>query len=177
MKLTDNISNLQETVQLLESLNDPEFITEQGLSEDDISVLQHDLMEKIQTYKSEISDYVVYKTKQMQEDKILLAWTEIEIDRLSKLSQTYKTRIGNWMQRIDTILKTCGIDKLETPVCKLSYRKSEAVVLLDWYKFADEYIITKEVTSIDKMKIKEVLKAGGIVEWAILEIRQNLQFK
>jgi len=165
-------------MELLEKLKtDSEFITEQWLTEEDVLEVTKELYSKVNEYKSEISEYVVFKTKQMQEDKILWMWTMAEIERLQELFNGYQKKVNNAITWIDSVMKMCWMEKLETPLCKLSYRKSEAVVFTDEWKIPVEYVVTKESKVIDKMKIKEVLKSWWVVEWAMLEIRQNLQFK
>lgn len=68
-------------------------------------------------------------------------------------------------------------EKWASPKIAFSFRKSEAVAIPDIDKL-DKAFLIKEVTyKADKKAIKEALKAGGEVEGAYLESKNNLQIK
>jgi len=75
-----------------------------------------------------------------------------------------------------TLLKT-ETKELETEVAKLSFRKSEAVSILDDSIIPEEF--TKEIVSVsvDKTAIKKAIKEGRSIDGAELIVKQNLQIK
>ena len=70
-----------------------------------------------------------------------------------------------------------GIDEINTPTLKLSFRKSEAIEILDEDEIAVEFIKVKETKTVDKTKLKAAIKEGRPVAGAKLVINQNLQIK
>lgn len=75
-----------------------------------------------------------------------------------------------WMDRTHT-------DKLETPRCALSIRKSDAVLVDDVSKVPDKYKKTKVDVSVDKTAAKKALKAGEVIPGLGMVFRDNLQVK
>lgn len=77
-----------------------------------------------------------------------------------------------------------GLSKIETPRVKLTFRKSEAVEILDEMAFIeqlqkdgnDQYLSYKAPT-INKIELKAAIKAGAEFIGAALVERQNLQVK
>ena len=68
-------------------------------------------------------------------------------------------------------------EKFATSRMQLSWRKSQAVEIVDEFKIPDDYIKVKYQTQIDKESIKEKLKAGEEIPGAVLVLRQNLTIK
>ena len=68
-------------------------------------------------------------------------------------------------------------EKYDAGRVQLSWRKSQAVEIVDEFKIPDDYIKVKYQTQIDKEAIKEKLKAGEEIPGAILVTRQNLSIK
>ena len=81
-------------------------------------------------------------------------------------------------------MQRMGLNKIETPRVKLSFRKSEAVEIPDELAFIeqlqmegnDQYLTYKAPT-INKTAIKAAIKAGAEFIGAALVERQNLQLK
>lgn len=68
-------------------------------------------------------------------------------------------------------------EKFETAKCKISWRKSESVEILDEEKIPEEYLKTETIKKVHKKAIKEALKAGGEVPGAELREKNNLTIK
>ena len=66
-------------------------------------------------------------------------------------------------------------EKFKTPKVSISYRKSESVEVADVEFLSPEYLKFKP--EADKTKIKEALKAGEVVEGAMLVEKNNIQIK
>ena len=69
MKITESIKSLVDTIHLLQSLEDEAFT--QGISPEDIILIESELKEKLNEYKSEAQSYVEYKLTERMEHVIL----------------------------------------------------------------------------------------------------------
>ena len=67
-------------------------------------------------------------------------------------------------------------DKFRTPRVSISYRKSEAVAILDEEAIPDEFMRYKDPEP-DKTAIKAALKSGQKVEGAALAVNQSIQIR
>ena len=70
-----------------------------------------------------------------------------------------------------------GVEKIETPTLKLSFRKSESVEIIDEKDVPGNFFETKTVSTVSKTKIKEAIKEGQTIPGAQLITKQNLQIK
>ena len=68
-------------------------------------------------------------------------------------------------------------DVIETPKCKLSFRKSTSVQINNEALIPKAFIITKTTETPDKNGIKEAIKSGIKVEGVSLVENKNLQIK
>ena len=177
MKITENIKSLIESIQLLSQLDGPEFITEQWLSEEDRFNIAVELWVIMQSQKEEAKSYVEYKLRERQEQAILAEWTAQEIKRLQELQKSYNNKIEKNEKWIDYVLQTFQIDKMETPIAKLSYRDSQQVTIIDESIIPIQYFTIKETKSLDKTGCKVYLKNGTEIPWLVLKTIKNLQIK
>jgi len=82
-------------------------------------------------------------------------------------------------------MKSIGQDVLETPKCRLSFRKSESLNILDdnalfnSLRDADLGNLAEKVESIkyDKSGIKKAIKSGIVLNGAEIETKSNLQIR
>lgn len=100
-----------------------------------------------------------------------------EIKRLQELKDKSEKRKELFKQRLSEAMIQFGVEKIETPLLKLSFRKSESVEITDENLLPDDYKIEKTTYSPDKTKIKYYIKEGSIVPGAELITKQNLQVK
>jgi len=68
------------------------------------------------------------------------------------------------------------ITEIETDFNKINFRKSTQTIIKD-ESLLDEYKKEKITYTIDKTAIKKDIEAGKEVQWAYLEIINNLQIK
>jgi hypothetical protein len=99
----------------------------------------------------------------------------LEIKRLSDLQKSVLKRADNLEGYISHTMINNGIDKIETDIATISFRKSEAVDILDESMIPEEYKIIKTTKSVDKTEIKKAIKSGLYVTGAELVVRKNLQ--
>ena len=100
-----------------------------------------------------------------------------EIKRLQALKKSYKSNKERLKQYLAYNLEQLWKDKLETELFKFSFRKSEAVEILDEDKIPADYKKQEIVYKIDKTAIKKDLKDWKEVPWTNLKINKNLQIK
>lgn len=102
---------------------------------------------------------------------------EKEIERLN----AKKAHLKSVSESLRGYLKRCmietGTDKIETPLVRLSFRKSERVDILDESKVPEKYWAEKVTRSISKTAIKEDWKAGVGVDGTAIVEEKNLQIK
>ena len=101
----------------------------------------------------------------------------IEQKRLSDISASYGKKIERMLKYIDFLMNTNEIEAAKFPTGSLGYRKSTYVDVIDTTLIPQDYIVTKEVQSVDKEKITIALKDWIEIPWVILWQRKNLQIK
>jgi hypothetical protein len=89
----------------------------------------------------------------------------------SKAAETFETKLSEAMQQF-------GFDKIETPTRKLSFRKSESVVITDetLIPLGLKDFVPATFTPV-KDAIKRAIKSGEEVPGAQLVTKMNLQIK
>lgn len=129
-----------------------------------------DNLENLQLVKEEKLEGCAVVYKELKADAEALA-TEI------KTLQERKNRIlkkQEWLA--DYMAVALNGEKLKTPKCTISYRKSESVELVgELTDVPTEYCRTK--VELDKTAVKKALKAGMGVPGCQLVARNNLQIK
>ena len=113
-----------------------------------------------------------------------------EIERLQKEKKSRENTRTFLKNRVDFFIRKQCINedgfldgeklnkfKLDLPHSKISYRKSENVNVLNTNDIPEEYLKIKTETTIDKQKIKEVIKSGKEVSGCELVTNYNMQVK
>lgn len=102
---------------------------------------------------------------------------DAEIKRLQELKKR-NTKKVEWLEKtISDAMQHFGIDKVESPTLKLSFRKSESIKIINEAQLPDELMTIKTTKVPNKIAIKEAIKRGENVEGAIVDINYNLQIK
>ena len=102
---------------------------------------------------------------------------DAEIKRLSELKKVRQNACERLKSNISHAMHTFGVDKIESPLIKLSFRKSQSVNVADVNSLPSEYKTIKVTESADKMKIKQALLNGEVIEGCEIINSQNLQIK
>lgn len=102
---------------------------------------------------------------------------EREIERLQKLNKSCSKTIDRLKDNIEYAMNTFEVDKIETPLIKISFRKSESVEVEDVNQLPNEYKVIKVTEAADKFKIKDAIKAGINIIGCYLKTNRNLQIK
>jgi hypothetical protein len=102
---------------------------------------------------------------------------DTEIERLNKLRDTRSKAIERLKNNISHAMNLYEIEKIETPLLKLSFRKSESVEISDIKLLDRKFIVVKTSEQADKTAIKNAIKAGELVVGAIIKQNKSLQIK
>lgn len=100
---------------------------------------------------------------------------DTEIERLTKLKSKPQNLAKKLKEKIAGAMKEFEVEKIESDLVKLSFRKSEAVEVFDESLLASLYFNYKP--TIDKTSIKNAIKAGEEVSGARIVTNKNLQIK
>lgn len=103
---------------------------------------------------------------------------DAEIKRLQAIKAAATKRQQWFEHHLAGAMHQFGVEKIDTPTLKISFRKSEAIEIEDESKLPES--VKEEVPAtwkVSKTKIKELIKAGTEVPGASLVTRQNLQIK
>jgi hypothetical protein len=163
MKLFDITSQL---LQLEDALENSEGVEESTLLEAQayLDGLKIERTEKIENCVALLKNWEALETAIKAEETALKARRESLEKR------------ADWLKNYLAYCLEPG-EKLETAKCKISWRKSESIEILDEEKIPDEFFKTEIVKKVDKKAIRDTLKAGGEVEGAELREKNNLIIK
>lgn len=115
--------------------------------------------------------------KAIKTNDATIAWYDYEIKRLQDQKKKYSDTNQSLERMVDKFLQSTCQTSFDTSIAKISYRKSESVSILDESLLNSEYLRVKTTSEPDKIKIKEDIKKWIIVDWATIEVKQNLQIK
>lgn len=177
MWIKETINNLSDAMLLMEQLENPEYLEANRIAPEEVSELKKVAEELVAKSQNEVKPFIERRLRQRQDSMIFSAGLDAEIKRVMELKQAHDRKIASADKQIDYLLKLFKIEKMQTEINELSYRKSEAVILTDEEAIPSEYKKEKLTISVDKTEIKKAIKAGTEVPGAIIETRQNLQIK
>ena len=100
-----------------------------------------------------------------------------EIARLNKLKKVRSNLTDRLKNTVSSAMQLYDVEKIETPLIKLSFRNSESVEITNEQQLDACFIVTKTVTTPDKKAIKDAIKSGVFVEGATISYNRNLQIK
>jgi hypothetical protein len=102
---------------------------------------------------------------------------DAEIKRLQQAKKTREKAIERLKANIEMAMITFEVDKIETPLIKISFRKSESVEVEDVNQLPNEYKVIKVTETADKFKIKDAIKSGETIEGCSIKTNRNIQIK
>lgn len=100
-----------------------------------------------------------------------------EIKRLKAMKESKERAIDRLKSAVKNAMMVSNIEKIESPLFKLSIRKSEAVEVDIVEALPKTFQNVKNVVTADKVAIKEAIKRGEYVIGARLIENFNLQIK
>lgn len=96
---------------------------------------------------------------------------------LSERRKANEAKIERMKEYVAHSMQLREMSKFETSKCKLSFRKSQSVNVLDESKIDGQYFTEKVEYKMDKKRILADLKNGVVVEGCELLEKNNLQIK
>lgn len=177
MSIKETINNLSDAMLLMEQLENPEYLEANGIAPEEVPELKKVAEDLVAKSQDEAKPFIEWRLRQRQDSMIFINGLDAEIKRLMELKASHDRKVASVDKQIDYLLKLFKIEKMQTEINELSYRKSEAVVFTDEEAIPSEFKKEKLTISVDKTEIKKAIKAWTEVPGAMIEIRQNLQIK
>ena len=177
MWIKESINNLADAMLLMEQLENPDYLEANGIAPEEVPELKKVAEDLVAKSQNEAKPFIEWKLKQRQDSMIFINGLEAEIKRLMELKSSHERKVAAADKQIDYLLKLFKIEKMQTEINELSYRKSEAVIFTDEEAIPVEFKKEKLTISVDKTEIKKAIKAWTEVPGAMIEVRQNLQIK
>lgn len=134
--------------------------------EEALIINQDQLQAKAVNYAKVIANY------QAESDAI-----DQEIKRLKAMKDSREKKIEWLKESVKKAMLVSGIEKVESPLFKLSVRRSEAVEVDMVEALPNAFQNVKNVVTADKVAIKEAIKRGENITGARLVENFNLQIK
>jgi hypothetical protein len=153
----------QTYINIVEQLMNDECTPE---LEESLAIAEKDLQTKGIAYANVI--------KQMDSECDII---DAEIERLTKLKKARVNASERLKERIKQAMILFSKDEIKTPLIKLSFRKSEAVIVHDVNSLPQMFKTIKITEQPDKVKIKETLKQGEDIIGCEIVTNLNLQIK
>ena len=177
MSIKETINNLSDAMLLMEQLENPDYLEANGIAPEEVPELKKVAEDLVAKSQDEAKPFIERRLKQRQDSMIFINGLDAEIKRLMELKASHERKVASVDKQIDYLLKLFQIEKMQTEINELSYRKSEAVIFTDEEAIPAEYKKEKLTISVDKTEIKKAIKAWTEVPGAVIETRQNLQIK
>jgi phenylalanyl-tRNA synthetase alpha subunit len=103
---------------------------------------------------------------------------DAELKRLNEIKKRHLKASERLIDTLKNALLIFGVEKIETPLVKISFRNSESVEVNDLALLNKEYTkVSEPVITADKVKIKEAIKKGLTVVGATIVQNKNIQIK
>ena len=158
------------------------------LIQNEYQLLINQIIEADGELTSEIETALTINKEQLQSKAVDYSYVIKQLDsdceqidaELKRLQQLKKVRI-NLAERLKNTISDAmnlyEVEKIETPLIKLSFRNSESVEITNEKQLDPCFIVTKTVSTPDKKAIKDAIKNGEIVTGATISYNKNLQIK
>ena len=131
-----------------------------------LQINQKDLYRKSESY--------AYAIKELSGEIDII---KSEIERLQALISKRDKSICRMKETVLKAMELYEIEKIETPMIKISVRESEAVEIINENQIDLIYKVEKVTTTISKSAIKEAIKSGISVNGVVIKKNKSLQIK
>ena len=153
----------QEVIELASLLEEGEFTPE---LEQQLAITREELDSKAENYVKVI--------RSVEGD---ISVIDAEIRRLKEIREGKSKVIDRMKESLFAAMTAFKVDKIETSLMKLFFRKSESVEILDDSLVPDQYKLSRVVINPDKILIKKLIKSGEEVPGCEIVEKFNLQIK
>lgn len=163
---------MSNTMTLRELTAEFEAVLALALEEDDGEELAGRLAEIDMAIEDKADNYaVIIADLAAQESKL-----KAEIDRLTKRRQTLRNNAERMKQSLQIAMETVGKEKMKTDYYSYTIQKNPPKLVLDDEEIVPEdYFVTRR--ELDKVSLKDALKAGQEVRGAHLEQTESLRIR
>ena len=159
-----NLYEITNEAQYLAALLETEELTPE--LEAELLINQEQLQSKAINYAKVISNY------QGESEQI-----DAEIKRLKAMKESRDKKVTWLTDSLKKAMMVSGIEKIESPLFKLSLRRSEAVEVEVPEALPVDWQVRKVMITADKVAIKKAIKEGYAITGARLVENFNLQIK
>jgi len=159
-----NLYEITQEAQYLAALLETEELTPE--LEAELLINQEQLQIKGINYAKVISNY------QGESDQI-----DAEIKRLKAMKESRDNKVTWLTESLKKAMLISGIEKIESPLFKISLRRSEAVEVDIPEALPVDWQVKKVMITADKVAIKKAIKEGYSITGARLVENFNLQIK
>jgi len=159
-----NLYEITQEAQYLAALLETEELTPE--LEAELLINQEQLQIKGINYAKVISNY------QGESDQI-----DAEIKRLKAMKESRDKKVTWLTESLKKAMLISGIEKIESPLFKISLRRSEAVEVDIPESLPVDWQVKKVMITADKVAIKKAIKEGYAITGARLVENFNLQIK
>ncbi len=137
------------------------------LSEDEIK----DTLDSLMMDRAEKIDNIACFYKNLAAEAEAIKLEEVKLRDRRQAIDNKADRVKSYLDR------ALAGNRFESARVKVTYRKSEQVVVEDLEKLGKQFLRIKQTVEPDKSLIKEVIKTGAEVEGAHLEVKNNISVK
>jgi hypothetical protein len=159
-----NLYQITQEAQYLAALLETEELTPE--LEQELHINQFQLQEKASNYAKVIANY------QSESDQI-----DAEIKRLKAMKESRDKKVTWLTESLKKAMLVSGIEKIDSPLFKISLRRSEAVEVEIPEALPVDWQVKKITITADKVAIKKAIKEGYSITGARLVENFNLQIK
>lgn len=100
-----------------------------------------------------------------------------EIDRLNSLKKSRTKTVSKLKDTLSAAMQIYGVEKIETPIMKISFRKTETTEIDNLDILDKRFLVEKVTITPDKKAIKEAIVNGENVVGARLQQNNLIQIK
>lgn len=137
------------------------------LSEDEIK----DTLDSLMMDRAEKIDNIACYYKNLAAEAEAIKLEEVKLRDRRQAIDSKADRVKAYLDR------ALAGNRFESARVKVTYRKSEQVVVEDLDKLGKQFLRIKQTIEPDKSLIKEAIKTGAEVEGARLEVKNNISVK
>ena len=160
MSIISKANSIQEKLDLLQNLDNAEFLEENGITQEEAEQFQLDLWNEIQQAEWDIISFAWHIMQQRQDALILSEWTWSVIEKLQKTKSIYDKKISKSESTLLWIMGLLKKEEILTPLWKIITKESSSMIVEDTAieLLPEELIKLSFVWEVDKEKLEDYEK-------------------
>lgn len=144
------------------------------IDEETGEILNYEALEKLDGQLEEKAESIACYIKDLTAHAEAV---KAEGEILAKRRKAAENKAESLKRYLATCMDMAGKEKLETARCKIGFRRTSVVNILDESKIPAEYMNEKITYTPSKTAIGEAIKAGEAVPGASIEQKRSIQIK